>query len=1121
MTTRRHRRVENFVWDAQTLHPGADDGDDGDSFDILFYPEPGAVWIRHTEEIVRTGAVMLAKPRQRRPIGSRPGLTFDDGDIIIDLPPIKPPKKQKVRIEIGPVGGPLTEMFAENNQPSVFQVPGAPIDEAPFEDIPRQEVSKATKASKKAGKAPARSAPARKAPGKPMRATKSQLRSVSKRVAGGLAKALAGAGKPGISFGDNTPKPPEPYVCRITNVSRFVIRPLIEVHHVARRTVIVTPIPVDRFESVFQGALRGFTPTISIVDGRIIVACSQEIMDNFPVPVLVDEDIGLDVDGFVYMQALKFDVSTVKAMWGQAFKELANQFNRVSTSVFEVRDLTDAEMNAYATLMAGRLFESDLAAAAHQQLINFVAGKDKLEAMPVFVDKDKVADLFEDLGIPRHLPIAPPTVRTVDHADDVVLTTKMTVDKIEGTLEHEVAWADATAEVLIEDIEARLYIQLGRQRAFREHPLANAEKNEPGARHYHLETQGTDLTWTSRFIFKVGEIEIDASSDDPIIDFGLDVLGGLVDAVNLEDLARDAITDGVNNAVRQGLADHADKILEVVHETVVEIADRDHELFDVYRTGNTLFFEHFAPVEPPFRPISGTGLTRRPLLPPIDGPMPADADARLARIDHIVVVMLENRSFDHMLGYLSHPADGIHLPEGMRLDLDGLHGNETVPVGPGVNAARVAPTFDSELEFWPNPDYAAGAVDVQIGDDGEMEGFIQSFNQRLSERRGEGKLIKARDSLDEPRRIMRCQHPDVVEMNTYLARQFCVLDRWFCSYPGPTYVNRMVELTGLTTKSSNGELFDDVGYLETRTLFEHLDRAQVRWLTYEGDVSMQRFFKRYRCDFTRIRPYREFFDPKTKLGPVTFVDPNVTGMPSEPPAEDDHPSTNIRLGQAFLSRVVRRLRNAPEWSKTMLIITYDEHGGFYDHVPPPGTTRFHQQNPDVSTTLTSVHPSTSRYGPRVPAFVVSPRVPIHSTSHQIYDHASIIRTILQRFAPDEIEFMPERVRGARHLGEVLQMTARTNIDQPPTINVTRERLRANVPGLNLPRPEPIDREDAHASMSTLGTPRRGPSLLHPLAKKTPAKKTPAKKTPAKKTPAKKTPAKKTPAKKAGSAGRSR
>jgi hypothetical protein len=128
-----------------------------------------------------------------------------------------------------------------------------------------------------------------------------------------------------------------------------------------------------------------------------------------------------------------------------------------------------------------------------------------------------------------------------------------------------------------------------------------------------------------------------------------------------------------------------------------------------------------------------------------------------------------------------------------------------------------------------------------------------------------------------------------------------------------------------------------------------------------------------------------------------------------PPSNDDHPPSDVAAGQALVLKVYDALASSPQWSKTLFVITYDEHGGFFDHVPPP------LNPPDDDPKVFS------RYGVRVPAIVVSPLVTRRGFSHEVFDHTSIIKTILLRFArkANTIPDMGKRVSNAQHLGVLL------------------------------------------------------------------------------------------------------
>jgi phospholipase C len=200
--------------------------------------------------------------------------------------------------------------------------------------------------------------------------------------------------------------------------------------------------------------------------------------------------------------------------------------------------------------------------------------------------------------------------------------------------------------------------------------------------------------------------------------------------------------------------------------------------------------------------------------------------------------------------------------------------------------------------------------------------------------------------------------------------------------------------------------------LSAKTIFDHLTEQDVSWHYYEHGYSFLRLFERYTFDNTNIidarDPIQGFFTAAQAglLPSVSFVDPDFIDVP---PGNDDHPPTNIAAGQRLIAEVVRALVNGPLWSKTLLVITYDEHGGFFDHVPPPTA-------PPVS--------GIDRLGPRVPTFVVSPWVERGQVSDVVFDHTSILKTIARRFLSTQPPDMGARVAEADDLSKVLRSTPR-------------------------------------------------------------------------------------------------
>jgi phospholipase C len=352
----------------------------------------------------------------------------------------------------------------------------------------------------------------------------------------------------------------------------------------------------------------------------------------------------------------------------------------------------------------------------------------------------------------------------------------------------------------------------------------------------------------------------------------------------------------------------------------------------------------------------------------------------LGKIDHIVVLMMENRSFDHLLGYLR--LDDV-LP-----GVDGLTGQESNDHG----GTRYPVTPLPSTRFYPDPCHTWECTEDQLQDGNG--GFVRSF---------------AALDPQTPGRIMGYHRAGDLPVYDALAREYCVCDQWFASVPGPTWPNRLYALAGNSQgERNNPSLFPFPAY-PMKTIFEHLDDAGVDWRYYSHDIAFLRVFAKYRYYTARIQPFGSFERAARdgRLPPVTWIDPNFGDVGFD--GNDDHPPVDLRRGQALVRRVYQAVATAGQglWGSTLLVITYDEHGGFFDHVAPGVAAD------DV--------PAFQRYGVRVPALVMSPWVEPGVPSHIRFDHTSVLKTILVRFCqrggvlPD----MGARVQAANDLGPLL------------------------------------------------------------------------------------------------------
>ena len=328
------------------------------------------------------------------------------------------------------------------------------------------------------------------------------------------------------------------------------------------------------------------------------------------------------------------------------------------------------------------------------------------------------------------------------------------------------------------------------------------------------------------------------------------------------------------------------------------------------------------------------------------------------------------------------------------------------------------------FDFRADPYHGTSHVKTQIND-GKMDGFSRD-------------IMTKPDRVDQVPQVPLTYYDETdIPFFYKLADEFMVCDRWFAAHPGGTYPNRWAFLSGEMPHTRNFSPDDpQMGFIKTRTIFDYLTSARIEWAYYESNIGMLRMYDRYRLDNTRVLPYGEkgeHFAARANAGqlpPVVFIEPKITGIPPLEQASDDHPPANILRGQEFLEGLVRILQNSPHWNTSMLVITYDEHGGFYDHMPPPGTPLGDSEwlVPDGSGGMTGgfakMHPEgTTHLGPRVPTFIVSPFVEPGSVSHAIFDHTSVLKSILVRhrakFRRNIFALFGGRVAQINHLGEAL------------------------------------------------------------------------------------------------------
>jgi len=361
-------------------------------------------------------------------------------------------------------------------------------------------------------------------------------------------------------------------------------------------------------------------------------------------------------------------------------------------------------------------------------------------------------------------------------------------------------------------------------------------------------------------------------------------------------------------------------------------------------------------------------------------------------IRHVVVLMLENRSFDCMLGRLY--AD--------RPDFDGLRGDESNPLHlPGQPTQDVRVWSDPSLTptslTIPDPDPGELFVDIDmqmrgLTDDAQpssrtpnMSGFVDNYMRQ-----------PPANPLPDPFSIMHFFTPEQVPVISQLARAFGVSDRWHASAPCQTWPNRFFVHTG----TANGYVNNSPTHFpyQMKTVFERLTEAGQSWKVYFHDVpqsatlaglwlNVPAHFREFDLAFAQdaaagTLPAYSFIEPRY------FADPVLGTLPN-----DEHPPHNVAYGEELIAAVYNAVRGGPGWKQTLLVITYDEHGGCFDHVAPTAATPPDDLRPDGF--------AFDRFGVRVPAVIVSPHVPagsvIRPPEGTRFDHTSIIATLRALF----------------------------------------------------------------------------------------------------------------------------
>ncbi len=386
--------------------------------------------------------------------------------------------------------------------------------------------------------------------------------------------------------------------------------------------------------------------------------------------------------------------------------------------------------------------------------------------------------------------------------------------------------------------------------------------------------------------------------------------------------------------------------------------------------------------------------------------------AGLDNLKHIVVLMMENRSFDHMLGGLTRQYPRIN----------GLTGNESNPDTNGT-IVPVQPNAKFQGQLDHDPDHHFPGVDLQIfggtppgaGRAANMQGFIKSYATQGT-------------NTNASRAIMSYFSPGQLPVLTKLATEYAVFNGWFSSIPGPTICNRAFAHYGTSFGNVDMNLF----YIQDPILsiYERMVRGghTAKIYYYDQQSSTMEIVNLLKNQPQIFGSYSQFIGDcnGNTLPEYSFIEPCYNDHPGpgggQILASDQHPDHNVREGERLIANTYNAIRtNQQLWETTAMLIVYDEHGGLYDHVVPPACQSDGYSAP-ADKTGTGAPFSFDRLGVRVPAILVSPYIPrgtvvpgTEDPNGLIFEHACIPGTVTNFFLHNYDQRTPREINSNNFL----------------------------------------------------------------------------------------------------------
>lgn len=355
----------------------------------------------------------------------------------------------------------------------------------------------------------------------------------------------------------------------------------------------------------------------------------------------------------------------------------------------------------------------------------------------------------------------------------------------------------------------------------------------------------------------------------------------------------------------------------------------------------------------------------------------------LKNIKNIIIVMMENRSFDNLLGYISlnpknTPVDGLQSSDEWKKKQINPYNGVGYPL---------YPLEDPYTKIDADPPHERDNIAKQMGTPKKgiypMNGFVANYADAVSP-------ITPEISSAHLPPVMGYFTEKEAPVTDFFYRNFTIFDHWFSALPAGTQPNRLMAL--------NGESCIDINHTpipSQKLVYDWLNERGVSWKVYHEGMPfialMPEWIPNILCEknFCPLdQLYKDIQDDNCPQ--VIFIEPTYTDSPKIGASSDDHSPSSIRGGQEFLHRIYRTITEDTDfWKNLVMIVTYDEHGGFFDHVSPPIIKTLPPKDAD--------YPSFESLGVRVPAFLISPFADTNKVCTEIMDHTSILKFIAQRF----------------------------------------------------------------------------------------------------------------------------